>query len=340
MTDISIHRNGAKPKPAVLIVLLATGSVSISYASEMSQSPESIDDAWWTGPLLAASPATLPRGHILIEPYIYDAQVTGQFDHSGRRQPSAGASTLGSQTYLLYGVTDSLTAGLITRSANNRPDDGPSTSGVGVGDLTAQTSFRLSSFLDGGWMPALALVIGETMPSGKYDRLGSRASDGVGAGAYSTAISIYSQYYLWMPNGRILRTRLDVTQSWSSRVAIADLSVYGTTEGFRGHAQPGSSWTVDSAWEYSVTRHWVTALDVVYVNSRSTRVVGNYTQQVNGSQMPAQVDSGSSSSLSLAPAIEYNWSGTVGVIAGLKWTAAGHNTGDSVIPVVAVNLVF
>jgi hypothetical protein len=28
-----------------------------------------LDDAWWTGPILAASGATLPRGHYLIEPY-------------------------------------------------------------------------------------------------------------------------------------------------------------------------------------------------------------------------------------------------------------------------------
>jgi hypothetical protein len=31
-----------------------------------------LNDAWWTGPILAASGATLPRGHYLIEPYFYD----------------------------------------------------------------------------------------------------------------------------------------------------------------------------------------------------------------------------------------------------------------------------
>ncbi len=31
---------------------------------------------------------------------------------------------------------------------------------------------------------------------------------------------------------------------------------------------------------------------------------------------------------------------SIDVIAGVKWTAAGHTTSDVVIPVVAVNLVF
>ena len=39
---------------------------------------QSLDDAWWSGPMLAPSAATLPRGHFLIEPYLYDVIA----DHS------------------------------------------------------------------------------------------------------------------------------------------------------------------------------------------------------------------------------------------------------------------
>jgi hypothetical protein len=31
---------------------------------------QALDNAWWTGPMLAPSAATLPRGHFLIEPYL------------------------------------------------------------------------------------------------------------------------------------------------------------------------------------------------------------------------------------------------------------------------------
>jgi hypothetical protein len=51
------------------------------------------------------------------------------------------------------------------------------------------------------------------------------------------------------------------------------------------------------------------------------------------------MSSGASSSLGLAPAIEYNFSAQIGVIFGAKLFAAGRNTGDAIIPVTAINVV-
>jgi len=48
--------------------------------------------------------------------------------------------------------------------------------------------------------------------------------------------------------------------------------------------------------------------------------------------------SGASRSLSVAPALEYNFTGRIGVIAGAKVTVAGRNTTAVVIPVAAVNM--
>jgi hypothetical protein len=64
------------------------------------QARQSADDAWWTGPMLANSAATLPRGHFLVEPYLYDVS-------------SSHSDGYGSLTYMLYGVSDRFTAGLV-----------------------------------------------------------------------------------------------------------------------------------------------------------------------------------------------------------------------------------
>jgi hypothetical protein len=85
-----------------------------------------------------------------------------------------------------------------------------------------------------------------------------------------------------------------------------------------------------------VTRRWVLALDVAYEHDASTAVRG--TQPAAGGGAIA-IDSGAASSLSLAPALEYNLSAQVGVIAGAKLTVAGRNTARAVIPVAAINLV-
>ena len=67
-------------RATVAIGVLAVGGVFIGTVSvEAQQAPpplpvfhQPVEDAWWTGPMLAPSAATLPRGHFLIEPYLFD----------------------------------------------------------------------------------------------------------------------------------------------------------------------------------------------------------------------------------------------------------------------------
>jgi len=212
-----------------------------------------------------------------------------------------------------------------------------------------QAQYGLTRLEAGTWIPSSSLVLGETLPTGKYDRLGARPAEGIGAGVYTTTLGLYSQYFFWLPTGRILRTRLDLSYAIPGSGSVQDVSVYGTSQGFRGRAKPGDSFIADAAGEYSITRHWVLALDVLYEHDSSTRI--------NGVQLPAAasglgsppvglppvqiaLSSGASHSWSLAPALEYNFNSRIGVIAGAKLTVTGRNTTAVVIPVVAVNMVF
>jgi hypothetical protein len=287
------------------------------------------DDAWWTGPLLAASPGSLTPGHFLIEPYLFDAIPQGHYDNDGQRHPAPHANDFGSQSYLLYGLTDRVGVGLIPRFGFNDVSVGRDSSKLGVGDLSVQAQYGLTKFQEGSWIPTTAFVVQETLPTGKYDRLGDRPADGLGLGTYSTNLALYSQYFFWMPNGRILRTRLDVSYQISGSTGVRDVSVYGTEEGFRGRARPGNVTVVDAAGEYSMTQHWVLAMDVAYEHDGSTHVHG----------AGLDVNIGESHTWSLAPAIEYNFNSRVGIIAGAKLTVAGRNATAVVIPVAAVNIV-
>ncbi len=295
---------------------------------------ESRADAWWTGPMLAPTAASLPQGHALIEPYLFDVISTGAFDASGSHHAAPRDQELGSLTYMLYGLTDRVTVGMIPRFFYQEPAGAPNSSGVGLGDLQLQAGYGLTQYHDGSYVPALAFVVDETLPTGRYDHL-TRASDGLGAGAYATGLSLYSQDYFWLPNGRILRARLDFTYTKSSSVSVADQSVYGTPFGFRGRAYPGDGYTLDAAGEYSVTRNWVLALDVVYQYNANSHLSGSLPP----SSAPLSADSGSSYSLGFAPAIEYNWSARAGVLLGVRIIGIGRNTSASVTPAIAINLV-
>ena len=240
-----------------------------------------------------------------------------------------------------YGLADRVTVGLIPTAGFNKVSDGPSSSGVGLGDLTLQTQYRLTKFHEGSWIPTSSFALQETLPTGKYDRLGNRQSDGLGSGAYTTTLALYSQTYFWLPDNRILRMRFNVSQSLSNNVNVEDVSVYGTGAGFRGHAKPGSSFYVDASWEYSLTRKWVLALDATYRHNANTHAIGYDIPDSNGAQNPSsiQLNSGSSEVFAFAPAIEYSWKPNLGVLVGTRVIPAAHNTHASITPAIAINFV-
>lgn len=314
----------------LLLIVIATEAAAQAPAAPR----QSLADAWWTGPMLANSAATLPRGHYLIEPYLYDVRTTGTFDRNGDRHRAGRSHGYGSLTYMTYGVTDTFSLSLIPTFGYNDPAQGQGSSGIGMGDLSIHGQYRLTQFQPGHWLPTIAIALQQTLPTGKYDRLGERASDGLGSGANTTQFGIYSQTCFWMPNGRILRMRLNAMKAFSDRVDVADESVYGTADGFRGSARPGASLVVNAAWEYSITRRWVLALDAVYRRTGATHVSG-----VDSAGMATRFDSGSSRSFALAPAIEYNLSANIGVLFGVRAVVAGRNTAAHVTPAIAVNIV-
>jgi hypothetical protein len=78
----------------LVVLAMTAGLVGAQEASPPSSVVrQSLDDAWWTGPMLAPSGATLPRGHFLVEPYLYDVIA-------------AHSNGFGSLTYVLYGLAD------------------------------------------------------------------------------------------------------------------------------------------------------------------------------------------------------------------------------------------
>ena len=300
-----------------------------------AQERQSLDDAWWTGPIVAAGAGTLPQGHALVEPYFYDVIRYSRFDNDGDERNAPRTHHYGSLTYMLYGVTDRFTAGLIPTFGYNDVSNGRDSSGIQTGDLQIQGQYRLSQFQTGKAIPTMSFVVQQTLPTGKYDRLGKDVNDGLGAGAYATTLALYSQYYFWMPNGRILRSRFNVSYAFSGDADVEDVSVYGTSAGFRGTAEPGDVVTITSAWEYSITREWVFALDLIYQHDASTQLTGT-----DGNADRVDEKFASAWRFGVAPAVEYNFTSRVGIIAGARWFAAGRNTSATITPVVAINMVY
>lgn len=286
---------------------------------------QSLDDAWWTGPVIANSATTLPKGHVLVEPYLYDAI-------------SDDGHSFGSLTYALYGATDRLTVGVVPVFGYNRRDGAPDSTGIGAGDASVLMQYRLRSFREQGHGPDVSLQLQVTLPTGRYDRLDDRPGDGFGSGARSTLLQLNTQHYFWMPNGRILRMRANAGATFSGNASVDGASVYGTPAGFHGVASPGNAVSANAAWEYSLTQHWVLALDLAWSHQRSTRIRGWAPSSGTDAPEAVALDLGGRDTYAAAPAVEYNFTSSVGVIFGVRYLKTA-GAGDSWTPVVAINYV-
>jgi hypothetical protein len=126
--------------------------------------------------------------------------------------------------------------------------------------------------------------------------------------------------------------RVNLTDAISAAVPVTGSSVYGTLAGFRGTAHPGRSLYLDNSWEYSLTRRFVLATDITWRANANTRVT-------SANAMQPVLNSGSSTTWNFAPALEYSWKPTIGILLGLRLTPAGRNTSETLTPAIAINIV-
>jgi hypothetical protein len=295
---------------------LATSCPAAAQAVDAEQMRAAMKSARWTGPMLASTAETLPRGHFYTEPYFYDVIVAG--DHHP-----------GSSGFYQYGLLDNLTVGFQPSfaTATNRIGHG-----MAIGDFKLLSQLRLTHFTPDHRVPTIALVLNEVLPTGKFDRLGP-SQEGHGSGAFATEVGVNVQHWFLLNNGRLLRARLNVLQRFYNKTSVEGRSTYGTDAAFRGHARPGARTTLIGAVEYSLTDEWALAFDVEADFAGATKIEG---QEVGGGPV-LRTRSRASRDVGFAPAVEYNWSPSAGALLGVWIVPKGHNAPASVTPAIAIS---
>jgi len=284
-----------------------------AQSAEAERWRTAMQSARWTGPLLASNANTLPQGHVYTEPYFFDG-ISGGDHHPG------------SSGFYQYGLRDNWTVGMqpffsLGMKRYNRE--------VAIGDFKLLSQVRVSNFTPDHRVPSVALVTNLVLPTGKFDRLGA-VKNGHGSGTFAPEIGVNVQQY-FLVGDRLLRGRINVLHQFPLRTDVRDRSVYGTSQGFRGHARPGAKSTLILGAEYSLTKEWVLAFDIEADAWGRTKVRG---RDALGATI--RETSPKSWNVGFAPGVEYNWSDRAGVIVGVWVVPKGHNTQSSVTPAIAV----
>lgn len=305
-------------------------SAQESNEPTQNQQPSSaVENQWFTGSLEAPSPALTVGGVLAIEPYVIYSHNTGSYGNDWTYQSTPNeVSQVESVIALKYSFTNRLTLQALPTFVSQWSDQIASS---GIADLPIELEYRLKNENDLTGSPSVTFDIGMTFPTGIYDRLQSPL-DALGSGAYmlKEGILLQSLFDTWHNHPMRLRLYGSAFEPLAD-IPVSDISVYGTENGFQGNAKPGLETELGLGVEYGLNQKLVLAFDAVENHSLNSEVNGT-----NRSGVPVSITGASSDSVALAPAVEYNWSDNLGVIAGVEFSVAGRNGSSYVSPQIAV----
>jgi len=304
-----------------------------------------MEGPFFTGPLLAPSPNIVPIYHTNFEPYIYVTKTSHVYDsdwHS-KHVPTVVSSQLALPFWT--GLSNSWDI-QITPQASWNHSHGQAR--FVFNDFPVAIDYQLVKSKKDKWYPPIKLTIQETFPTGKYQHLNphKNGTDMGGAGSYQTQFSITTgklvnvRKYMWY------NVRLNLAYTVPSSVHVEGFNAYGGARDTRGKAYPGNSFRAILGQEFSLNLHWALAFDIDYQHNDRNRFsgrkgisipVGTATPGTAGIPVVAKVGGPSQEQLSIAPALEYNWNSTLGIIGGAWFTVAGRNSSDFTSYVVAFN---
>jgi hypothetical protein len=250
-----------------------------------------------------------------------------------------------SSTYQV-GITNWLDFTLILQGMVNWEKS--KTSG-GFGDTIAGIGIPL--LYEGLYQPAMRIVINQTFPTGKYQKLNPNllGLDATGLGTYQTQFGFrISKIILWQTK-HPMQLRGAYSVGVPTSVHVKGFNSYGGTHGTDGTISTAVYQEADMAFELSLTKHWVFAFDLVYnwaAHTEFTGFPGDAASVFDDSDDPEDslrfdftppvVGIGSNDQLSMAPAIEYNPNEYINFLAGVWFNVYGRN----VAKFIAVGAVF
>jgi hypothetical protein len=292
-------------------------------------------DPWFTGPLLAPAGHTVPRGHTNFEFYGLDVLTNGAYNSFGQVNHSPLFRTMVANPILTHGFADwldvQLTLPYVYNTTRNASHHRLADTALAIGIQLLEQN-KSPTRMD------VRILLQETFPTGRYNHLNPNelGTDSSGLGSYQTQYGLNFQYLLHLYNSHYLRTRLILSRLYARPVEVHGLNSYGGTVGTSGKINPGSENYLDWAFEYTLTQNWVAVLEGTYSTGKATRFNGVLKIGNIGSPS-ASIGSGDYNETALAPALEYNFNGNIGLIGGVWFPISGKNTSHYMTYVLALN---
>ncbi|NNM42939.1 MAG: hypothetical protein HKM07_01170 [Chlamydiae bacterium] len=303
---------------------------------------------WFTGSLLTPAGTTVSQGHVNLEPYLVVGGSKGIYDEHWKIRHSSIFISTSVLVLAQVGITSFMDFQIFPQVVYNHVENQNS---VGFSDLPVQLNFQLYNPEKEDWCPSVKLALTELFPTGRYNKLNPEKleTDATGQGSYVTSIGLVFAKTIHFGEAHFLRVRAASIYSLYSAVGVEGFNSFGGGYKTKGKVYPGAQFSTVIGFEYEPVLNWSLALDILGITGKGNRFVAQEGSQRQGLQSAGgsfsltnnqSATNKSFEQLSLAPALEYNFTANVGVIAGVWFTVLGRNTAEFVNGVVAVNMYF
>lgn len=291
---------------------------------------------WYTGPLITAPANNVPYQKINIQGYLYLTNQYGQYTNHRKSVNIPNIYTISPLLIFQYGLTPWLdftaqAQGFFrwqkARSISNISD-------VGV-------TFGIQALVETLYRPSIRITVGQTFPTGKYERFNNEETSiaSTGGGVYATSVGLNVSKVFWFSPLHPLSVRLSTSYTIPDEKAhVHGFNAYGGGFGTDGKIAVGQTFNADLGLEMSLTQKWVLATDLAYTCTTQSTFRGINGTLLNGESAVNGADF--SDQLSFAPAIEYNPSSHGGFIGGVWFPITGKNSGNFISIVLSYTYLF
>lgn len=291
----------------------------------------------YTGPLITPSAENLYPGQANIQPYLFVLDSSAEYDSSWHHHSKNTTLSINCLTYLQFGILNFLDGTLkLTGFYNNTKNKNV----IEFGDTTFELGFQLLREKKNSKIPNIRLVISQRFPTGKYKNLNPNnlKIDAVGIGCYETFLSLNTSKIVYWIKKHPTNFRFSLSYSLPSKTHVKGFNSYGGGYNASGKVTPPNLFVAAFAFEYSFNRTWVYAMDFLYTKTNKSKFSGNPGTTIKGDLASNTLPS--SDLISIAPAIEYNFSKNLGIITGAWLSIKGKNIDDFISYVFSVTYTF
>jgi hypothetical protein len=317
----------------IIIFLLPSLIFSVSITETPLQETKEEYLPWFTGPLLAGSGKTCPKNHYALQPNFIVFSSNSFYNNRWKTEDLPSFVTVQPSLLYLFGITNWMDCQVVSSLNTNFCKDKNATR---MSDTSLNLGFQVLNDTRGSLEPDLRVILKQDFPTGHYKNLNPKkeVTDASGSGFYKIGIGTNFQKIFYL-NERLLRGRFNFTYKASTTTFAEGFSVFGGGFNTSGYIDPTHYFSADVAFEYTLSQNITFAIDLFWEAQSKGIFKGNPGKTPTGEK--AFVLSPRFQRFSLAPALEYNFSDTTGIIAGSWFTVAGKNTPQFASFVISLN---